>query len=328
MRRRNEDPLSILEREWEWLLWGIDHYSTRPLTRTSLDALTVKEMRAFHRRYWHPGNLVFAVSGDVGRERAHAALAKRLEVWRAAETAAAPPWPPPESSFVPEPGVFVIDKDVSQAKVRLGLLNVSEEPWTERETAVLSVMNEILGGGGAISRIAGRLRTAEGLVYRASASFETAAPWAGEFRVFFDATGPNVARAVRLCLAEIDRLRTELAHPQELSTVQETLLAELRQSFDSAEEVAGYLAEDHLLGREPGYWGRRYQSIQSVTLEDVRAAADKYLDPARLVLLAVGRRNEILDPAVNGVSDLERSTGHPIVELPLRDPLTLEVPPP
>lgn len=323
MKRRNEDPLDLLEREWEWLLWGEDHFSTRPVTSATLAAVGRDDFVEFHRQYWHPGNLVFALSGDVARERAVALLSRHLASWRPAEGAVTPAWPPPRPTHVPVAGPYRIDRDIPQAKVRLGHLSrigpASDEGGpSERELAALRVMSEILGGRGAISRIAGRLRTAEGFVYRASASFDTGELWAGEFRVFFDTDNRNVSRAVERCLEEIRRLQTHPVHPQELEVVKESLLAELRQSFETAEEIAGYLAEDELLGRPPGYWRRRYDAIRSVSLDQVQEAAVRNLRPEDLVVLAVGRRVEI--------GPLDSLFGRPAVVLPLRDPLTLDKP--
>lgn len=325
MRRRNEDALGILEREWEWLLWGMDHYATRPLTGTTLAAIRAEDMREHQRRYWRPDNMVFAVSGDIGREEAQRLLTERLQSWQIEAASTGVPWPPVRSTFEPEPGVYLIDKDVPQAKVRLGLLDRPAEPWSERDSAVLRVMSEILGGGGAISRISGRLRTAEGLVYRANASFDTGELWTGEFRVFFEAANANVARAVELCLEEIRRLQSATVHPRELEAVKETLLSELRQRFDTAEEIAGYLAEDEFLARPSGYWQRRYELIVQVTADDVLRAAVEHLRLEELIVFAVGRIDEIDPPRADGPGRLEAVTGYSAVRLPLRDPLTMQV---
>ncbi len=326
LRRRNEDPLGILEREWEWLLWGEDHFSTRPVTAAGLDRMAREELVRFHRRYWHPANMVFAVSGDIGREEARELLTRLLSRFEPAAEAVTPPWPPPSPTHEPVAGPYVIEKAVPQAKVRLGHREADAGNRTEAETAAIRVMSEILGGSGAISRINGRLRTAEGLVYRANASYDTGELWSGEFRVFFDTANRTVARAVELTVDEILRMRARPVHPQELKVVKESLLAELRQSFDTAEEVAGYLAEDELLGRSPADWSARYRAIQAVTASDVLAAANRYLRPEDLIVLAVGTGAEIGLDRDDAPSELQKLTGRPIVLLPIREPLNLTKP--
>ncbi len=323
LKRRNEDPLDILEREWEWLLWGEGHFSTRPVTAAGVESISREDLVAFHRRYWHPANMMFAVSGDVSRDEARVLLSRHLARWAPSADATMPDWPPPGPTHQPTAGPDVIEKDVPQAKVRLGHRAPEEVARSPAESAALRVMSEILGGSGAISRISGRLRTAEGLVYRASASYDTGELWSGEFRVFFDTANRNVARAVELCLEEIRQMRARPVHPQELTVVKESLLAELRQSFDTAEGIAGYLAEDQLLERAPGFWRERYEAIRAVTADDVRKAAQRHLRPEELIVLAVGRGEEIGLGSDDEPSALEQLTGRAIVHLPIREPLNL-----
>ena len=106
----------------------------------------------------------------------------------------------------------------------------------------------------------------------------------------------------------------------------QTLLASIRRSFDSAEKIAGYLAEDELLGRPHESWQGRYEAIQAVTAEELREAARRALRPDDLVYLVVGRGSEIgLADSANPFdsSQLERQTGHRVRRLPRRDPSTL-----
>ncbi len=322
MARRNDDPLDLLEREWEWLLLGRDHFATRPLTPATLAAIDRDDLAAFHRRVWRPERLLFAVSGDVGRDEIAARLERRLSAWAATAgpPEASPPWPPPASSAAPAPGLYLVEAPTPQSKVFLGHRAASAE-WSPRERAALAVLAEVLGGGGAVSRIAGRLRTAEGIAYRASARIDVDEPRPGDLRIFFEADGRNVARAIAACRQEIERLREKPVRAEELSAAKRALAAGIRLSFETAEGVAGLLAEDELLGRSPGYWRQRLRTIEEIGAEELQATARSFLRPADLVFLVVGRSAELVG---GGGSALERAAGHRAVRLPLRDPLTLD----
>jgi zinc protease len=196
--------------------------------------------------------------------------------------------------------------------------------WDSQERFALEVLGEILGGSGAISRIAGRLRTAEGLVYRASARLDPGELWVGDFQIQFDTRNDQVARAVELSLEELRRIRSQPVHSTELEVAKQTLLGKLRLSFDTAEEIAGLLAENELLGRPRDYWNQYLLGIQAVTSDRVLQAARTYLLPDRLVYLVVGRWRAIDLGAVPGDSTLEKIVGHRVQHLPARDPLTLK----
>jgi predicted Zn-dependent peptidase len=331
MMRRNEDPLEILQREWEWLMFGNSHFSTVPLTLDSLAAITRQDLFAHHRRYWRPENMLLAVSGDFDREELLARLEELFADWPAAlDPAAGPsasttvPWPPAAPPAGVDPGLFHVEADTPQAKIALGYRAAAGLGWTDPERFALDVVLEVLGGSGAISRLAGRLRTAEGLVYRASAVYEVGSLWPEYFQVFFDTDSRNAARAIDLALEEIERLRTQAVHPRELEVVKQTLLSRLRLSFDTAEEISGRFAEDRLLGRPHSYWESYRQGVEQVTVDEVRQAARRFLLPDSLVYLVVGRWTELAAGEPQGKSELERVTGHRVTHLPWRDPLTME----
>jgi zinc protease len=315
--RRNVEPLDVLEREWQWLLFGEGSFLTRPLTATSVRAITRSEIVGFHHAHVEPARLVFAVSGDITREGLLTRLSPRLEGRPSRPGAGLPPAP----THRPAPGLYVVDFDTPQAKVLLGHRAVT--PTGPAERAATRVMAEILGGGGAISRIAGRLRTAEGLVYRASASFDMGEPWPRDFRVFFETATGSVARATRLSIEEIQRLRRELVHPQELAVVLESIASSLRLDFGTAEKAAGRLAEDELLERPEDTTESRYRLVREVTREEVRRAARELLAAEDLLVLVVGRADELLARDGESRSPLEQAIGLDAVRLPPRDPLTL-----
>lgn len=332
MRRRNEDPLEILEREWEWLMFGDRHFSTLPLTLESVEAITRQDLVTHHRRHWRPEDMLVAVSGDFDRKKLIARLEELFSDWppnddpASGQAALAPvPWPPAGPPAGVGPGLFHVEADTPQAKVALGHRAASRLDWADPDRFALDVALEILGGTGAISRLAGRLRTAEGLVYRASAVFEVGTFWPEYFHAFFDTDSRNAARAIDLALEEIERLRTQSIHPRELEVVKQTLLSRLRLSFDTAEEISGRFAEDQLLGRPHSYWESYRKGIEQVTIDDVRRAARQFLLPDKLVFLVVGRWAELSAGEPVGESELERVTGHRVIHLPLRDPLTMKM---
>jgi predicted Zn-dependent peptidase len=327
MSRRNQDPLEILDREWQWLVFGRQHFSSSALTTSSLDAIDRLALARFHGTYWRPENFVIAVSGDFQADEILASLEERLALWpnprseRSDDTLFE--WPPEGPRFKPKPGLYHYEADVPQAKVALGTRLSGDIPWGSQDRFALDVLGEILGGSGAISRIAGRLRTAEGLVYRASARLDPGELWVGDFQIQFDTRSDRVARAVELSLEELRRIRSQPVHPTELEVAKQTLLGRLRLSFDTAEEIAGLLAENELLGRPHDHWNRYLDGIEAVTTDRVLQAARTYLSPDRLVYLVVGRWQGVELGGAPGESTLEKVTGHRVQHLPARDPLTL-----
>lgn len=323
--RRNESALAVLQREWDWLMVGREHFSARAVTTASLDAIRREDLLAFHHRVWRPAEMILAVSGDFQSAELLVELQSLFADWPARPPRHSPiPWPPPPPAAPAPAGLYHYESNVPQAKVMLGQRLPKLLDWRHPDRFALEVLAEILGGSGAISRVAGRLRTAEGLAYRASAEIDPGEFWPGELRVFFETESTSVARAVELALQEIASLGTGLVHPKELDVAVQTLLAELRLDFDTAEEIAGSFAEDELLGRPHGFWQEYLEAVAAVNRQDLARVAREYLRPGELVVLVVGRWAEIASGRTGRGRSLESVIGAPVHPLPARDPATLQ----
>ena len=324
MERRNDSTGSIEGREWGRLMRGESHFTTQPRTRATIDAITRDDLVAFHHEYFHPGNFIFAVSGDVDTATMRGELERRLAGWGAG-TRPVPPVPPP--AFTPQPGLYLVDKpDVNQGRVAIGHLGTTRD---DPDRYKLQVMNDILGGGGFSARLLTRVRSDEGLAYSASSSFGVGVYYPGVFQAGFQSRSETVARATAIVLEEIERIRTEPVEEAELRNSIASFVETFSRNFSSAASTAGLFANDEYTGRDPAYLAAYRDNIAAVTAEDVLEVAQRYLDPKALAILVVGNLEAIL------AGDLERpefsletlSPGE-VVRIPLPDPFTMEYPAP
>ena len=330
---RNDDPIGVMEREWSQLLVGDAHYLGRHLTIADVDSLTRGDLESFHASYWRPERAVIAVSGAVTTARVLELLEAEVARWGDAvgtaengATDAATPWPPEAEAVGASAGIYLVEHASDQAKISMGQGIQPIPRWLSRDALALEVANEILGGTtGLVSRINGRLR-GQGWVYRALSELDTGVYEPGSFRIFLDASPDNITRALQVCLEEVDRLVDAPVDPRELAIVKEEFLSALALRFDTAEEIAGYFAEDLLLGRPHDYWYGYAKRLQSLTPSDLQAAAARHLDPSSLQILIVGGGEAATIQGARHPT-LKRWLKKPI-QLPPRDPLTLEPLPP
>ena len=324
MERRNDATGSIERREWQRLMRGDAHFSTRPRTRTSVEGIARDDLAAFHREYYHPGNFIFAVSGDVDTAGILAELERRLDGWEAGDRRVAPV-PPPE--FTPSPGLYLVDKpDVNQGRVAIGHLGTTRD---NPDRYKLLVMNDILGGGGFSARLLTRVRSDEGLAYSASSNFGVGVYYDGVFQAGFQSRSETVARATAIVLEEIERIRTEPVTDEELRNSIAYFVETFSRNFSSAASTAGLFAGDEYTGRDPSYLATYRDNIAAVTADDVLDVARRYLDPEALAILVVGNLEAILagDPERPEFS-LEALRPGEAIRIPLPDPFTMEYPAP
>ena len=322
MERRNDSTQSIEVREWRRLLRGVDHFTTTPSTRASIEAISRDDLVAFHREYYHPGNFIFAVSGDVEPADLLARLEARMNDWPAGEPAASAV-PAPDHEI--RPGVYVVDKDdVNQGRVVIGHLAAMRD---NPDRYALMVMNDILGGGGFTARLLTRIRSDEGLAYSAYSSFGLGTWYPGAFRASFQSRSETVARAAAIVLEEIERIRSEPVTDAELGTSKASFIDTFSRNFSSPTSTARLFANDEYTGRDPSYLVTYRDRIRSVGADDVLRVAREYLHPDRLVILVVGDRATIEagDPDNPEVTLTGLAAGA-ITGIPLPDPFTMEYP--
>lgn len=315
MERRNDSTTAIEGREWDRLLYGPDHFSADMETRAEIEALSRDDLMGFHDWAVHPANFIFAISGDVDTN----AILERIDAVLAEWPAGEAPGPVPAPAQEPTPGLYLVHKeDVNQGRISLGHRGVMQE---HPDRYAIQIMNDILGGGGFTSRIMSRVRSDEGLAYSAGSRYSFGTYYDGEFRVFFQSRSEAVARATAIVLEEIERIRSEPVSDAELADSKASFIETFTRNFASAAQVAGLFANLELTGRDPAFLETYRENVAAVTKEDVLRAAQEYLHPEQLVILAVGNVDDMMagDPDNPEVQLADLAPGGHIERIPLPD---------
>jgi len=321
MERRNDRTDDIESREWNRLLRGEKHFTNAFSTKASISSLTREDLIAFHKKYFHPKNFIFAVSGDFRTVDMKAKLEKAMAGW---ESGAIPP-KPPKPQDAPVPGIYMVNKpEVNQARVSIGHLGIMRGNPDE---FAIDMMNDILGGSGFTSRITNRVRTDEGLAYDAGSAFSAGVFYEGLFRAGFQSKSPTAAQAAQIVLDEIVRMRRDKVSRGEIETVKNQAIEIFPRYFATASAIAGTFASDEFTEREPKYWETYRQKVKAVTVDDIQRVARQYLQPEKLVILVVGNVDDNLkgNKEKPEYSFLKMADGK-ITRIPLPDPLTMVYP--
>ncbi len=281
LRQANDNPGTVLSREYEKLLYG-DNVLTWQPTKATYEGITAGNLKAFHLHYFFPENIILAASGDFSKADLKAKINKIAASWK--NTKALPPALPksfPES----EPGVYFIQKAINQGYISLGHLGLED---TSPDYFAVQVMNFILGGGSFTSRITTKVRSDEGLSYSQGSRFSYRWGFPGTFSGYVQTKSSTVGYAISLILAEFDRIRKEPVSDAEMETAINYYLESFADGFQSPLQTMMSFANLEMTGKPMDYYKTYRSKIQAVTKARIQEVARKYIRPDKAVISIVG----------------------------------------
>jgi zinc protease len=261
--------------------YGYGQLGTEPAIR----AVTRDDLHGFWRRHYVPGNAALVVSGDISRAELKAMAEARFLDWKSAPV---PPLVPGTPATTKARVVLVDQPGAGQTALRLTTLGA------DRKTPLypaLEVMNAAFGGL-FTSRINQNLREDKGYTYGVYSGFRydrTPGPFIIAGSVRANVTGASVTELLKEARAMADQ---PLA-PSELAGARNAELLSLPNRFETNGDIGASLAETFVFGLPLDYYSELPARLAAVTAADVQAAAQRYLDPARLLVVAVGERKKV-----------------------------------
>ena len=271
IRSRKDELLKSASLAMRRALFGEAGYGLDSLgTEESVETISVADLKALHARLTRPDNCVLAVFGDVKAEEVRAVVERALGGWQpgAAVVSAAARHGASDLNSIRR---VEETRDKKQAVLVIGFAGTT---MGSEDKYALDLLQECCSDLG--SRLFLRIREQLGLAYYVGAqNFAGLAP--GYF-AFYTGTEPaKAAQVEKELLAEAALLRTEGLSAEELKRAKAKIIGQKKISRADLGNLATTAALDELYGVG---WQRAElddAKYEAVTLEQVRAAARKYL---------------------------------------------------
>ncbi len=280
LQSREEDPGWVANKAFKEHLYPQHPYGRLVSGQAeTLARITPDDVKQFHATYYRPNNAIIAVAGNITQERVASLFASHFTDWKAVDLPDFS-WPDPHEIRAQQVN---LNKEVTQANIMIGHSGIAR---SHPEYYAVLVMNYILGGGGFGSRLMDRIREEKGYVYSIGSYFSTR-KHPGPFTVSLQTKNESAQQAIAETLAVIRQFRQEGATEEELEAAKAYFINSFPLRLVSNRDVAGMLPvlEFYDLGLD--YPDRYADLIGSVTLEQVKAAAKKHLNPDQFLQVVV-----------------------------------------
>jgi len=243
-------------------------------TEASVSGLSLEDLQKHHQRLVVPNNAVLSIFGDIHVEAARGAVEAALGDWMPGN--GVPSLPQPGAARAASRSDATRDKE--QAVLVLGFPGTTLE---SPDRYALELLQEACSDMG--SRLFLRIRDELGLAYYVGAShFVGRTP--GYF-AFYCGTSPEHAEQVETELrAQAELLRTGGLSAEELTRAQAKVIGQKKIARQDLGHLALSAALDELYGLGFDHGDQDDARFAAVTLEDVQAAAARYLRPESAVM--------------------------------------------
>ena len=281
LQQQRSSP-NFLAQELYSKIVAADHPSGRvSMSPADLNRITRDQMLSFYRTRYVPDHAVIAISGDISFAEAQKLVESRFGSWKKAGTPAPKATDPPPAAAGK---VYLVDRANSvQTNFVVGTQAIER---TNPDYDALQLMNAVVGGG-PTGRLFTHLREEKGYTYGAYSGLQAGrfkGTWTASTDVRSDVTEP----ALTDLMDEIRQIREITVPTKELQDKKRSLVASFALSLESPQQVLNYYVTRWIYKLPADYWDKYPERVMAVTAPQVQAMAKKYLDPARVHIIAVG----------------------------------------
>ncbi len=261
---------------------------------------SIEDVKAFHAKYYIPGNATMVVSGDIDKDEVKMLVEKYFGEIKAGEK-------PPKRGPMPvtlDETIKLYHEDNFARAPMLTMVFPGAERYS-KDAYALNFLADILSGTRKSPLYTVLVRDKK-LTSRASAR-NSSQELAGTF-IFSVTTNPGVslAEAEAAIFEALDKFEKEGFEDTELERIKAGYETSFVSRFASVQGKAFQLAEYNIYTGDPEYYKKDLEAIRAVTAADIKDAYNKYIKGKSYVATSFVPRGQVELVAVNSVkADIE-----------------------
>jgi len=281
-------PEYILDRRFKKSVYGNYPLADSPTVK-SVASVNTNDLKQFHQQFYRGDRMIVSIVGDVDRTQANEIVRTLL---KQIPQTGQPIAKLPELQRSPiEPLAqreIQIPFDTQQAHIAMGMTAVARN---NPDFFPLLVGNYVLGGGGFVSRLMSEVREKRGLAYSVSSYFVPGKD-TGIFQAGLQTKNDQASLALEVMSSTIAQFIADGPTPVELTAAKANLVNGYPLRIDNNRKLldnVSSIAWNDLPLDTMDIWTKQ---VEAVSLEQVKAAFQKYLAMDRMKIVVLGAKNK------------------------------------
>src|SRR5690554_4544857 len=294
IERQKANPNSIANIEFDKLIYGENHILSHDNlgTKESVESITIDDLKAYYTSYFSPNTAKVHVVGAISKADVTNSLAALNDTWAPKDVS----FPEVAAPTAPETSkVYFYDfPGAKQSVLEFGYPALAA---TDADFYPASLLNYRLGGGGFASQLTQELREGKGYTYGVRSGF-SGSTFKGPFTVS-SGVRSNVTFESASLIKEILENYGANFNENDLEITKGYMLKSGARAFETLYSKLYMLTNISNYNYPDDYAKKREDIVKALTVEDVKALAEKYIHPDKMIYLIVGDAATQLDKLEN-----------------------------
>lgn len=283
IERQKANPNSIAGIEFDKLIYGENNILSHDNfgTKVSVEAITLDDLKTYYNTYFSPNITKFHVVGAVSQAEVSRSLTSLNDKWASKEVSF------PEIAEIKHPEtskIYFYDfPGAKQSVLNFGYPAIAA---THADFYPASLMNYRLGGGGFASQLTQELREGKGYTYGVRSGF-TGSSIEGTFLIS-SGVRSNVTYESTALIKEILENYGKNFNENDLEITKGYMLKSGARAFETLNSKLSMLSNISNYNYPVDYAKQREATVKALTVEEVKALAEKYIRPDRMIYVIIG----------------------------------------
>lgn len=279
---------AIASRVRSILIYGKNHPSGEYMSEQSINKVSLADVNNYYKQNFVPEKAYLVIVGDVTFAEVKKLVTENFSSWKKAP---APVYKYTEPVNLTKTEIDFVDVP-NAVQSEISVNSVVNLKMTDPDYLAAMLANYILGGS-SDSYLFMNLREGHGWTYGAYSNL-TGDKYTSDFNAYAAVRNAVTDSATVEMLKEVKRVRSEVPSEDALKLAKAKFIGSFVMNAEKPQTIASFALRERTQSLPANFYENYIKNIEAVTLEQVQAAARKYLTDESARIVIAGKASDVL----------------------------------